>query len=82
MNLHGWAKLNGMDWSADSRSLFISSRTPSGAALLQVDLRGHAHVLWQRKAAYQIWAVPSPDGRLLAILNATERRDVWMAENF
>ncbi len=82
VNLHGWAKLNGMDWSADSRSLFISSRTPSGAALLQVDLRGHAHVLWQRKAAYQIWAVPSPDGRLLAILNATERRDVWMAENF
>ena len=82
VNLHGRAKLNAMDWSADSRNLFISSHSPTGTTLLRVDLQGHARPLWEERGVYQMWAVPSPDNRRVAILSAKWDCNVWMAENF
>ena len=82
MNLHGRAKLNAMDWSADSRNLFISSHSPTGTTLLRVDLQGHARPLWEERGVYQMWAVSSPDNRRVAILSAKWDCNVWMAENF
>jgi len=64
---------------------------------LHVDLRGNSHVLWQQKgsiAPWNVplvhrlggpsasWAVPSPDGRHLAIYNWTLSANMWMIENF
>jgi DNA-binding winged helix-turn-helix (wHTH) protein/Tol biopolymer transport system component len=82
VNLPGWARLNGMDWSADSRSLFISGHSATGTTLLRVDLQGHARALWEERGVYQMWAVPSPDNRRVAILSAKWDCNVWMAENF
>ena len=82
MEVKGWTRINSMHWAPDGRSLFISSRSPSACTLLQVDLRGAVHVLSQQPGAFQMWAIPSPDGRHLAVFSASMSSEVWTAENF
>jgi hypothetical protein len=84
----GWDNLQSADWSADGKALFVSATTPEGSALLRVDMRGNARVLWQHKGgsepwfALAPWAVPSPDGRHLAIYDWKLSSNMWMMENF
>jgi hypothetical protein len=48
-----------------------------------VDLKGIARPLWQHKGwAGETWAVPSPDGRYLAIGSGVLTNNVWMLEGF
>jgi len=77
-----WPHLISMHWAMDERSFFISSRSGSRCTVLQVDMLGNAHVLFQQPGAYQTWALPSPDGRHLAIFSAAMSSEVWTAENF
>ena len=70
--------------------MFVFGVTPEGSALLRVDMQGNARVLWQRKGsmgmepwfALSPWAVPSPDGRHLAIYDSKLSANMWMMENF
>lgn len=78
----GWGNRHSMFWSADGRSIYISSRSSSEETLLQVDLQGRAIPLFKQKGAYGVWGVPSPDGRYLALFSVAKDPDVWMAENF
>lgn len=82
INIKGWAKIASMHWAPDGRSLFITSRSSGGCSLLQVDLHGVARVISQQPGAFQMWAVPSPDDRHLAVFSASMSSDVWIAENF
>jgi hypothetical protein len=48
-----------------------------------VDLKGIARPLWQNKGGVgDTWAVPSPDGRYLAIGSTVLTSNVWMLEGF
>ena len=92
----GWSSLWSLNWAADGKGLFVSSATQSGSALLRVDLKGNANVLWQQKRSIAPWsaplpvvigpsapwAVPSPDGRHLAIYQWNLNANIWMMENF
>jgi DNA-binding winged helix-turn-helix (wHTH) protein/Tol biopolymer transport system component len=84
----GWDNLQSVDWAADGKALFVSAATPDGSALLHVDLEGNARVLWKHKGgaepwfALAPWAVPSPDGRHLAIYDWSLSANMWMMENF
>jgi serine/threonine protein kinase/Tol biopolymer transport system component len=84
----GWDNLQSVDWAADGKALFVAVATREGSALLHVDLHGNAHVLWERKGgvepwfALAPWAVPSPDGRHLAIYDWQQSANMWMMENF
>jgi Tol biopolymer transport system component len=93
----GWSSLQSVHWAADGKGLFVSSATPEGAALLHVDLKGNARVLWKQKGSIAPWggpfdmgmgspsapwAVPSPDGRHLAIYTSSLSANMWMMENF
>jgi hypothetical protein len=92
----GWSSLWSLNWAADGKGLFVSSATQAGSALLRVDLKGNAHVLWQQKGSIAPWgiplpvvigpsapwAVPSPDGRHLAIYQSNLNANIWMMENF
>ena len=80
--VRGVNSINSMDWSADDRTLFASSRMPEGIALLQIDLLGNSRVIERESSAYQSWAIPSPNGKRVAILMAKSTTDLWMAENF
>jgi eukaryotic-like serine/threonine-protein kinase len=92
----GWKSLESLHWAADGKGFFVSGAADGGSALLLLDLRGQAHVLWKQKgsiAPWNVplahrwgpsapWAIPSPDGRHLAIYNWNFSANMWMIENF
>jgi eukaryotic-like serine/threonine-protein kinase len=79
--VNGWNGLQGIDWSADGKSLLVSwANHDSDHALLKVALDGRVSVLLRSKNG--VWAVPSPDGRFLAIAEFTGTKNVWEIENF
>jgi hypothetical protein len=45
-------------------------------------MEGNAVTLWQKKGVTDISALPSPDGRHLAMLQATHGANIWLKENF
>jgi sugar lactone lactonase YvrE len=79
----GWPNITGLNWSPDGKGLYCGSVSPQGSTLLYVDLKGNAGVIWQEKGgSYEIWGVPSPDGRYLAIQGEVISSNVWMVEDF
>jgi eukaryotic-like serine/threonine-protein kinase len=79
--VQGWNSLMALDWTSDGTGLFTSSLQPS-CVLLRVDFHGNARVLWEPKGANMTWAIPSPDGRHLAMPVFFQNSNVWTMENF
>ncbi|MBZ5616843.1 MAG: protein kinase [Acidobacteriia bacterium] len=83
VHVKGWSNLGWLSWAADGKSLFVFSGNRQERALLHVDLQGNAHFLWQNPGAYgEAAAVPSPDGRHLAMSGRTLNSNIWIMENF
>jgi Tol biopolymer transport system component len=83
IKVKSWSNISGMDWSNDGNGFYCGAVSPQGSTLLYVDLNGNARVLWQYKGLNgQIWGVPSPDGRYLAIMGTVTNSNVWMVEGF
>jgi eukaryotic-like serine/threonine-protein kinase len=81
--VRGWNSFWSVDWSADGNALFVSCQTPQDTTLLRVDLRGEASALWHQKLNFiGTKAIPSPDGRHLAVAGWTTDSNVWLIENF
>jgi len=70
-----------VDWASDGKGVLVTVPSES-YELLRVDLDGNVTVLWSEKGAYSFRAVPSPDGRHLAILRRSSNNNVWLLENF
>lgn len=83
ITVKNWSGFNSLDWAADSKGFFISSN-PAGLrqSLLYVDLAGNAHQIWQVNHVWPTWAIPSRNGKYLAILAPANDSNVWMAEHF
>ena len=79
----GWSGLTGIYWSADGSRLLVSRHNfERDSTLLNVTLDGSASVLL-KSSNPEIWhAVPSPNGRMLAIAEAGGPKNVWQVENF
>ncbi len=87
-------KLYSLDWSADGQGLFVSALADGGSTLLHLDLKGNARTLWYSKGGIRQpgdlflsgvlapRAIPSPDGRYLAIQEQSVSSNIWMMENF
>ena len=78
----GWSCFSAMAWASDGKGLFVTSMGANITRILYVDLQGHAYPLWNLPAFSVSWAVPSPDGRHLAVLRPTRDSNAWMLENF
>jgi serine/threonine protein kinase/Tol biopolymer transport system component len=75
--------IDGLAWSPDGKGLYLSSLSPQAVTLLYVDLKGKARLLQQEKGIKgPAFAVPSPDGRNLAICEIVVNGNVWMLEGF
>ena len=72
--------LTGLDWAADGRSFLCGDISETNSSLLRLDFDGTSRVLWTQPGNHSIWAVPSRDGRLLALQGATESANVWIVE--
>ena len=82
VDVKGWGAFTTLDWAADGKGFFCSSRSPQGATLLHIDLDGNAQAVWTQKGGYVAVGIPSPDGRRLAIDGVTIESNAWMIENF
>jgi hypothetical protein len=94
ITVKNWSSLQGVSWDAEGRGLFVSAATKDGTLLAHADSKGDAHMLWKTQGTIQPpsdlfhggiltpWAVPSPDGRHLALCGWTANDNVWLLENF
>jgi eukaryotic-like serine/threonine-protein kinase len=74
--------LSSVIWAADGKELFVSSYTARGAEMLHMDLKGNTRLLWEHPGGIEIYGVPSPDGRHLAMRGWNVEGNLWMMENF
>ena len=79
----GWAGVGSVDWAADSKRVWATgSVIGSGKTLVNVSLTGRVRLLLAQKEMTLGRAIPSPDGKHLAIWKAHGDSNVWMLENF
>ena len=79
----GRNELGSIDWAADGKSLLVAGKTPEGeSALLKVTLNGRASVLIRSGNSEILFAIPSPNGRSLALAESSVYNNVWQIENF
>ena len=78
-----WAGINSIDFAADGRGVWASAFTNTGKwALLSIDLQGRTRTMLEDAQMAIGWAIPSPDGKHLALWKANGGSNVWMLENF
>ncbi|PYV86085.1 MAG: hypothetical protein DMG90_21990 [Acidobacteria bacterium] len=83
ITLPAWAGVTSIDWAADGKSLWAGAYTNTNKwALLKVELNGRVREMLQDDNQVVGWAVPSPDGKHLAIWKGSGSANVWMVENF
>jgi Tol biopolymer transport system component/DNA-binding winged helix-turn-helix (wHTH) protein len=79
----GWAAISSLDWAADSRSLWVTGYVSAGTKMLvNVSITGRIRPMLEEKKMTLGWAIPSPDGKHLALWKASGSSNVWMLENF
>jgi Tol biopolymer transport system component len=79
----GWASLNSIDWASDGKSIWVSAATSQDvSALVNVTLNGRVRTMLTDDKMKIGWAIQSPDGKRLALWQASGTSNVWMLENF
>ena len=87
------AGINGTDWAADGKSLWLTSYTTEKTwKLVNVDRKGHVRLFLETptRNGWSMgwmgwglgWAIPSPDLRHLAYWETSCRSNAWLLENF
>ena len=81
LRVKDWGRLATIDWAADGKSFWASAvRHGETTALINIDLQGRAKPVLQESKPYVGWAIPSQDGKHLAIWEATGGSNAWMLE--
>jgi DNA-binding winged helix-turn-helix (wHTH) protein/Tol biopolymer transport system component len=81
----GWPNIASMEWSPDGKGLYCGAVTSQSGTLLYVDLTGVAQVVSHSSeigGGAFIGAVPSPNGRYLALIGAIHYSNAWLVEGF
>jgi Tol biopolymer transport system component/DNA-binding winged helix-turn-helix (wHTH) protein len=81
LTIQGWPGITSIDWAADSKSLWAPTPGEKDNALLRIDLQGNARVVWRPKNLGVSWAIPSRDGKMLALHVHSSSANVWMLEH-
>ena len=81
IEIPGWTEIYGLDWAPDSKSLWATAYSTRGArALLNVGFDGKVTKMLSYQSVDLEWAIPSPDGRHLAIVKGSNSSNVWLLE--
>ncbi len=83
--VHDWPNIGSMEWAADGKGLYCGSLTPQSGTLIYVSLQGKAEIVSQSSelgGGSFIGAVPSPDGRYLAMTGAIHSSNAWVLQDF
>jgi WD40 repeat protein len=76
------APLLNLDYAPDGKGFFGSQSTPTETRQIYIDLEGNSWVLWRHAGKSTMWAVPSPDGRYLALMMYTDDSNVYTIDSF
>ena len=73
-----------LDWAADGKTIWSVCRSSADGKnfLLNIDRQGRMRQVWKPNWLEMSWAIPSPDGRYLAISKDSGTANVWMIEHF
>jgi eukaryotic-like serine/threonine-protein kinase len=79
-----WPDVQQIRWAADGNSLFAVAESASSWALLSINAKGDARVLYKipMGTGWIASLVPSPDGRSIAFTKRVFVNDVMLLENF
>jgi len=78
-----WLGIGSIDWAADGQSIWALAFAANGPQrLLNVGTSGQIRTVLEENRMKLGWAIPSPDGKHLAIWKANGGSNVWMLENF
>jgi serine/threonine protein kinase len=80
--VRGAASLHTLYYAPDGKGFFAGDSSSTETRQLYVDLTGKTTLLWRQAGNYVMWAVPSPDGRHLAMVMHTIESNVYSVENF
>lgn len=69
-----------LDWAADGNSLWVSVASQEKRSLVNLDLNGNVKTALEADRPQLGWAIPSPDGKRLAILEGTRTSNAWVVE--
>jgi Tol biopolymer transport system component len=73
--------LTSLDWPAGGNGFFCGDQQPTTTRLLYVEQDGTSQVLMEQPGRYNVWAIPSPDGKRLATFKPKQSANIWMVEN-
>ena len=77
----GFFAVRSLDWAADGRGFYTAGYTsPNESTLLYVDLKGNVARLLGEPGSMPRWAIPSRDGRHLAIAGTAYDMNAWMID--
>jgi Tol biopolymer transport system component len=77
----GYAAVRTLDWTADGSGFITAGYTsPNESTLLYVPLKGDIIPLLREPGSMPRWAIPSPDGKFLAISGSMYDLNAWMIE--
>ena len=84
VEVKGYSHVNTVDWTANSKSVYIIADSASGAnAVVEVEPSGSQRVLLEAERNTRFWwAIQSPDGRHVLLEQLTGENNVWMIEIF
>jgi DNA-binding winged helix-turn-helix (wHTH) protein/Tol biopolymer transport system component len=81
--LENWFSIGYIDWAADGRSIWVNATSSAGVqTLLSVNLQGKVRPAFEEKEMDLGWAIPSPDGRHVAIWMAAASSNAYLLEGF
>jgi DNA-binding winged helix-turn-helix (wHTH) protein/Tol biopolymer transport system component len=80
LQIRGWPGLDSLDWAADSKSIWAVSAGGRENSLLNINLLGSVRVVWHPKKLRVGWAIPSRDGKSLALHVNSMSANVLMLE--
>jgi serine/threonine protein kinase len=76
------SSLQSLDWLATGLGVFSVAATSSNNEVLFITPDGSSRVVWSPAGLTPVWAIPSPNGKHLAILVAAQQQNAWMLTNF
>lgn len=73
-----------LDWTPDGKGFYVAAWNNRNPAVFYVDLDGSAQEIWApNNLLYgQPWAIPSYDGKRVALSAGSLDSNAWMVENF
>jgi len=83
LKINEWAGIVVIDWAADGKSFWASAiLRGEKRALVNIDLKGNVKIVLNGDKPFIGWAIPSRDGKHLAMWQSTGGSNVWMLDGF